>query len=88
MEVEGFAEMEKLEQWIVKQIIQWQPVMLHYSPSQRYNNYTLYSYYWLNFEGLFAEPTTLPPQRPFDHALNLKPNTEPVNICSYCYLPI
>ena len=39
------------------------------------------------FHDLFQEPTTLPPQRPLDHAIHLKPNTEPVNIRSYRYNP-
>ena len=42
----------------------------------------------VEFKDLFVEPTTLPPQRPFDHAINLKTNTEPINVCSSRYPPI
>lgn len=40
------------------------------------------------FKNLFMESKSLPPQRPFDHSIHLKPNIEPVNIRSYCYAPI
>ena len=35
------------------------------------------------FKDLFLEPTSLPPQRPFDHSIHIKPNAEPVNVRSY-----
>lgn len=40
------------------------------------------------FKDLFLEPTSLPPQRPFDHSIHIKPNAEPVNVRSYLYAPI
>ena len=42
----------------------------------------------VNYEDLFAEPKSLPPNRPFDHSITLKRNTEPVNIKAYRYPPI
>jgi len=39
------------------------------------------------FKDLFLEPLSLPPQRTFDHAIPLKPNSELVNIQSYRYPP-
>ena len=39
------------------------------------------------FKDLFEEPKALPPLRPLDHTINLKPNSEPVNIRSYRYPP-
>ena len=39
----------------------------------------------VEFKDLFTEPVTLPPTRTLDHSINLKPNTEPVNIRSYRY---
>ena len=39
------------------------------------------------FKDLFEEPKALPPPRPLDHTINLKPNSKPVNICSYRYPP-
>jgi len=42
----------------------------------------------VKYEDLFAEPRSLPPNRLFDHSINLKPNTEPVNIRAYRYPPI
>ena len=38
------------------------------------------------FKDLF-EPKALPPPRPLDHTINLKPNSEPINIHSYRYPP-
>jgi hypothetical protein len=39
------------------------------------------------YEDLFQEPTTLPPQRPFDHHIQLLPGAPPVNIRPYKYSP-
>ena len=41
----------------------------------------------VEFEELFVEPTSLPPDRFLEHTIHLKPNTEPINVCSYCYFP-
>lgn len=41
----------------------------------------------VEFEDFFIEPTSLPPTRMYDHAINLKPNAEPINIRSYRYPP-
>ena len=38
-----------------------------------------------NFKDLFQEPNSLPPQRPLDYAMPLKPHTAPVNIRAYRY---
>jgi hypothetical protein len=38
-------------------------------------------------EHLFQEPTSLPPQRPFDHAIPTIPGVQPVNIKPYRYNP-
>lgn len=35
------------------------------------------------FSGVFAEPSKLPPQKPWDHAIALLPGAQPVNIRSY-----
>lgn len=35
------------------------------------------------YETIFATPTALPPERSHDHAINLLPNTKPVNIRPY-----
>lgn len=40
------------------------------------------------FKDLFVEPNSLPPQRPLDHSIHLKPNSEPVNIRAYQYPPV
>jgi hypothetical protein len=40
-----------------------------------------------DFEDLFQEPTSLPPQRPFDHHIQLLPGAPPVNIRPYKYSP-
>ena len=40
------------------------------------------------FKDLLVEPTTFPPNRALDHAINLKSNVEPVNIRSYRYTPV
>ena len=40
------------------------------------------------FKDLFAEPNSLPPQRPLDHSICLKPNSTPVNIRACRYSPI
>lgn len=37
------------------------------------------------FANLFQTPTTLPPPRTTNHAINLLPNSEPVNVQSYHY---
>lgn len=42
----------------------------------------------VEYEDLFIKPQSLPPTRMFDHSINLKLNTEPVNIRNYCYPPI
>jgi hypothetical protein len=34
-----------------------------------------------NFADVFAEPKTLPPSRPYDHALTLKRDAVPFNCC-------
>jgi hypothetical protein len=39
------------------------------------------------FEVLFEEPSGLPPQRSFDHAIPLMPGTRPVNLRPYRYNP-
>ena len=39
------------------------------------------------YEDLFVEPNSLPPKRTLNHSINLKTNTEPINIRSYRYLP-
>jgi len=39
----------------------------------------------IEFRDLFMEPNSLPPKRPFDHYINLKPNTKLVNVRSYYY---
>lgn len=39
----------------------------------------------VEFEELFLEPTSLPPDRFLEHTIHLKPNTEPINVCSYHY---
>lgn len=41
-----------------------------------------------DFKDLFVEPKALPPNRTLDHAINLKPNAEPINVRSYRYPPI
>lgn len=41
----------------------------------------------VEFEDLFVEPTSLPPDRILEHTIHLKPNTEPVNVRSYRYSP-
>ena len=33
------------------------------------------------------EPNSLPSERPFDHTINLMPNTEAINVRSYHYSP-
>ena len=42
----------------------------------------------MEFKDLFAKPTSLPPNRNFDHSIHLKPNSESVNIRFYQYPPI
>lgn len=37
------------------------------------------------FSGLFAEPASLPPARPYDHAIALKPEAVPFNVRPYRY---
>nr|BAK02119.1 predicted protein [Hordeum vulgare subsp. vulgare] len=39
------------------------------------------------FEEVFAEPTTLPPHRQYDHGLNLEPGATPINTRPYRYSP-
>ena len=41
----------------------------------------------VEFEDLFEEPNSLPPPRPIDHTIALKPGSDPVNIRSYRYPP-
>jgi len=41
-----------------------------------------------NFKDLFHEHNCLPPQRPLDHTIPLKPHTTRVKIRVYRYLPI
>lgn len=41
----------------------------------------------VEFEDLFAEPNTLPLTRNLDYSINLKPDSEPVNIRTYRYSP-
>lgn len=41
----------------------------------------------IEYKDLFSEPSSLPPKRPYDHAINLKPNVEPVNLRAYQYPP-
>jgi hypothetical protein len=38
-----------------------------------------------SFDDVFQEPTGLPPSRPCDHRIHLKPNTEPVAVHPYRY---
>lgn len=38
------------------------------------------------FEGLFQEPKSLPPSRDCDHAIELVPGAEPINLRPYRYL--
>jgi hypothetical protein len=40
-----------------------------------------------SYQDLFQEPTSLPPQRPFDHHIQLLPGAPPVNIRPYKYSP-
>ena len=40
------------------------------------------------FAELFEEPHGLPPQRSFDHAIDLLPGVTPVNIRPYRYNPV
>jgi hypothetical protein len=40
------------------------------------------------FEDVFATPNSLPPQRPFDHHIQLMPGAQPVNIRTYRYSPV
>jgi len=42
----------------------------------------------IEFEHLFAEPSTLPPTSFFYHSIYLKPNAEPKNIQSNRYPPL
>lgn len=37
------------------------------------------------FHDIFDPPTGLPPSRPIDHRIPLLPNSNPVNVCLYCY---
>ena len=39
------------------------------------------------YEELFVKPNSLPPKRTLDHSINLKPNSEPINVSSYRYPP-
>jgi hypothetical protein len=39
------------------------------------------------FADVFAEPATLPPPRPYDHAITLKPDATPFNMRPYRYSP-
>lgn len=39
------------------------------------------------YEDLFQEPNSLPPQRPFDHHIQLLPGVSPVNVRPYKYSP-
>ena len=39
------------------------------------------------FRDVFEEPTTLPPHRQYDHAINLEPRAVPVNCRPYRYSP-
>lgn len=39
------------------------------------------------YEELFVGPNSLPPKRTLDHSINLKPNSEPINVRSYKYPP-
>ena len=41
-----------------------------------------------DYEDLCMEPNSLPPTRPCDHTIHLKPNTEPINARSYRYPPL
>jgi hypothetical protein len=41
-----------------------------------------------DFEGLFQEPSGLPPQRPFDHKIPLIFGAQPVNARPYKYAPL
>jgi Reverse transcriptase (RNA-dependent DNA polymerase)/Retroviral aspartyl protease len=38
-----------------------------------------------SFQAVFAEPTSLPPQRPIDHQIILKPDSKPINLRPYCF---
>lgn len=40
------------------------------------------------FQDLFAEPHSLPPQRALNYSVYLKPNSLPVNLRAYRYSPI
>ena len=42
----------------------------------------------MEFRDLFKEPNTFPPSRTLDHAINIKPNVEPINMRSYHYSPV
>jgi len=42
----------------------------------------------IEFKDLFAEANSLPPQRPLDHVIHLKPNFDSINIRAYRYPPI
>lgn len=39
------------------------------------------------FQVVFDEPSGLPPQKPWDHAIPLLPGTKPVNVRPYRYTP-
>jgi hypothetical protein len=41
----------------------------------------------LEFDGLFQTPIELPPNRTFDHAIPLFPDTVPINYRPYRYSP-
>ncbi len=36
-----------------------------------------------SFKDIFAEPTALPPPRPFDHQIPLHPGSKPITLCPY-----
>ena len=53
--------------------------------TQIQNNLEVHQLHLLNillaeFDDLFVEPNSLPPNWSFDHSINLKPNFEPINI--------
>jgi hypothetical protein len=39
------------------------------------------------FQEVFSDPKTLPPSRPYDHAITLKPGSVPLNCRPYRYSP-
>jgi hypothetical protein len=56
-------------------------------PSSLHQYHQKSKLFWNTWADVFADPKTLPPSRPYDHAVTLKPKAVPFNCHTYRYSP-